>query len=282
MDEPRPGAPRKITDEQFEDVVVRTLETKPENVTHWSTRSVAAATGMTQNAIHRIWNAFGLQPHRTETFKQSKAPQFVDKVCHVIGLYLHPPDRAIVRCIDEKSQVQALDRSQPPLLMSCSSPERHTHDDFRHGTTSLFSALDVATGKVIGRCYRRHRSREFRRFMHGGRQHDTGRRRRCHPCRDRQLRDPQNGIRETLVCLSPALPRALRPNWRQLVERFFADITTKRIRCGFRSVKALETAIKKHLDAHNDVAKPFHWTATADLIPEHVHRVCQRTSQSGR
>ena len=124
MDEPRPGAPRKITDEQFEDVVVRTLETKPENVTHWSTRSVAVATGMAQNAIHRIWNAFGLQPHRTETFKQSKAPQFVDKVCDVIGLYLHPPGRAIVRCIDEKSQVQVLNRSKPLLPMSCGRPER--------------------------------------------------------------------------------------------------------------------------------------------------------------
>ena len=165
MDEPRPGAPRTITDAQVEDVVTRTLQTKPKNATHWSTRSMARETGMSQTAISRIWRAFGLQPHRTKTFKLSKDPQFIDKVRDVVGLYLNPPERAIVLCIDEKSQVQALDRSQPLLPMTCNSPERHTHDYARNGTTSLYSALNVATGEVIGKCSRRHRASDFLRFM---------------------------------------------------------------------------------------------------------------------
>jgi transposase len=164
-DEPRPGVPRTISDAQVEEVVTRTLESTPPNATHWSTRSMAKAAGISQTTVVRIWHAFGLQPHRQETFKLSTDPQFVAKVRDVVGLYLNPPERALVLCVDEKSQVQALDRSQPMLPMAPGSPERRTHDYFRHGTTSLFAALDVKSGQVIGRCHQRHRAKEFLAFL---------------------------------------------------------------------------------------------------------------------
>src|SRR4051795_12846322 len=165
FDEPRPGAPRSIADKQVEAVVTETLESMPANSTQWSTRLMAQKTGLSQTAIVRIWRAFGLQPHRVENFKFSKDPQFVEKVRDVVGLYMNPPDRAIVLCVDEKSQVQALDRTQPLLPMGPGQAERHTHDYVRHGTTSLFAALNVATGEVIGKCHRRHRHQEFIRFL---------------------------------------------------------------------------------------------------------------------
>jgi len=284
-DEPRPGAPRTITDEQVEEVVTRTLETKPENATHWSTRGMAEATGMSQTAIVRIWKAFGLQPHRTKTFKLSKDPQFIDKVRDVVGLYLNPPERAIVLCVDEKSQVQALDRSQPLLPMTCGSPERHTHDYARHGTTSLFSALNVATGEVIGRCLRRHRAKEFLRFMNdvdhaipeeeGVELHivmDNASTHKTEQVKRWFARRPRYHVHFTPTGAS----------WLNQVERFFAEITNKRIRRGaFRSVPHLETAIKNYLDDYNENPRPFHWTATADLILEKVKHVCERISNSG-
>jgi transposase len=165
LDEPRLGAPRKITDEQVERVVIRTLESTPKGATHWSTREMAKRTGISRMAVSRIWRAFGLRPHRSETFKLSTDPQLVEKVRDIVGLYLNPPDRALVLCADEKSQIQALNRMQPVLPMRPGQAERRTHDYFRHGTTSLFAALDVATGKVIGQCHRRHRSLEFRKFL---------------------------------------------------------------------------------------------------------------------
>ena len=164
-DEPRPGRPRTLTDEQVAEVIERTLETTPADATHWSIRSMARETGLSHTTIRRIWAAFSVQPHRSETFKLSGNPLFVDKVRDIIGLYLSPPDRALVLCVDEKSQIQALDRSQPVLPMLPGMPERCTHDYKRHGTTSLFAALDVATGRVIGKCYRRHRAREFLDFL---------------------------------------------------------------------------------------------------------------------
>ncbi|MFI1158373.1 IS630 family transposase [Streptomyces sioyaensis] len=164
-DEPRPGVPRKITDADVERVVVKTLEETPKDATHWSTRSMAAATGMSQSAISRIWRAFALQPHRAETFKLSKDPLFIDKVRGVVGLYLDSPERALVPCVDEKSQIQALDRSQPVLPMMPGVPERRSHDYVRAGTTTLFAALDTATGKVIGSLHRRHRAVEFKKFL---------------------------------------------------------------------------------------------------------------------
>ncbi len=161
LDEPRPGAPRKISDEQIEQVVTRTLESTPRTATHWSTRSMAEACGLSHMTVKRIWHAFGLQPHRVETFKLSSDPLFVDKVRDIVGLYLNPPDRALVLCVDEKSQIQALDRSQPVLPMRPGQAERRSHDYIRYGTTSLFAALDAETGRVIGECHRRHRSVDY-------------------------------------------------------------------------------------------------------------------------
>ncbi len=238
-DQERPGAPRKITDKDVEEVISKTLETKPKSATHWSTRGMAEATGMSQSSISRIWRAFGLKPHRTETFKLSNDPFFIEKVRDVVGLYMNPPDRAIVLCIDEKSQIQALDRTQPLLPMQPGQTERRTHDYARHGTTSLFVALNVATGEVIGRCLRRHRHQELLKFL--------------------------NEI-DASVSKEP----------------FFAEITEKRIRRGaFRSVAALEQAIKEYLEDHNRKPRPFVWTADADLILGRVKAICERTSDSG-
>src|SRR5205823_12461000 len=171
LDEPRSGTPRRITDDQVEAVNVRTLESTPCDATHWSVRSMASATGMTRQSVHRIWKAFGLQPHRTETFKLSTDPQLIEKVRDIVGLYLNPPERALVLCADEKSQIQALDRTQPTLPMRPGQAERRTHDYKRHGTTSLFAALDVKAGTIIGKCMARHRAQEFRRFLDTVEQH---------------------------------------------------------------------------------------------------------------
>jgi transposase len=164
-DEPRPGVPRSIDDAKVEAVIVATLETMPQGTTHWSSRGMARSSGISTSSVQRIWRAFGLQPHRTETFKLSTDPLFVDKVRDVVGLYMSPPDHALVLCVDEKSQMQALDRTQPLLPLSPGQAERRSHDYKRHGTTALFAALDIATGRVLGRCYRRHRATEFRRFL---------------------------------------------------------------------------------------------------------------------
>ena len=284
-DEPRPGAPRTITDDQVDRVVARTLEAKPKAATHWSTRSMAGELGLSQTAVARIWRSFGLKPHLAETFKLSTDPLFVDKVRDVVGLYLDPPDRALVLCVDEKSQVQALDRTQPLLPLEPGKPERHTPDYARHGTTSLFAALNVATGEVIGKCHRRHRSREFLKFldhvdatvqreagveihliMDNYGTHKTAAVRRWF------LRHPEYRLHFTPTSAS----------WLNLVERFFGEITEKRIRRGaFRSVQALEGAIREYLEHHNTAPKPFVWTASADLILSKVKKVCERISNSG-
>lgn len=285
LDEPRSGAPRKITDEDVERVVVQTLESKPKGATHWSTRSMAEASGLSQTAVCRIWRAFGLQPHRTETFKLSADPQFVEKVRDVVGLYMNPPDRAIVLCVDEKSQVQALDRSQPLLPMRPGQAERHTHDYVRHGTTSLFAALNVATGEVIGRCHRRHRHQEFLRFLEQIDQaipeepdvslhlvldnyatHKTPKVRRWF------ARHPRFHVHFTPTSAS----------WLNQVERFFAAITQKRIRrSAYRSVKQLEQSIMDYVAAHNEHPRPFVWTADADCILGKIARLCKRINDSG-
>lgn len=284
LDEPRPGAPRRISDAQIEDVLVRTLESTPPNATHWSSRGLAAATGLSQRTIVRVWQAFGLQPHRVETFRFSADPQFIDKVRDIVGLYLNPPERAIVLSVDEKSQVQALDRTQPLLPMRPGQAERRTHDYVRHGTTSLFAALNTATGAVVGHCHRRHRHQEFLRFMERI---------------DTQPREAGTQVHLILdnygTHKTPRVKRwfAKRPyyhlhftptgaSWLNLVERFFAEITNKRIRRGvFRSVNQLEQAIRNYLDQHNADPRPFVWTATADRILERVRRLCERTSGSG-
>ena len=284
-DEPRPGPPRTITDAQVEEVVTKTLESKPANATHWSTRGMARHTGLSQTAISRIWRAFGLKPHRAETFKLSADPYFVEKVRDVVGLYLDPPDRAVVLSVDEKSGTQALDRTQPVLPMTPGQAERGTHDYVRRGTTSLFAALDVATGKVIGQCQRRHRHQEFVKFL---------------AAIDAAV-PAEDGVAIHLVLdnyathKTPAVKRWLArhprfvvhftptsASWLNQVERFFAEITEKRIRRGvFRSVRELERAIEAYLAEHNTNPKPFRWTATADLILRRVEEVCKRTCNSG-
>lgn len=283
-DEPRPGAPRTVSDADVERVVTRTLETKPTAATHWSTRGMARAVGMSQSAVSRIWRAFGLKPHRADTFKLSTDPYFVDKVRDVVGLYLAPPERALVLSVDEKPQVQALDRTQPVLPLAPGRTERATHDYVRHGTTSLFAALDVATGRVIGKCHRRHRHQEFLKFL----DHLDA----------TLVREP--GVAVHLVLdnygthKTPAVKRwflrhpdyhlhfiPTSSSWLNQVERFFARITQDRIRRGaFKSVVALERAIADYLAEHNADPKPFVWTANADIILERLKRVCERTSDS--
>jgi transposase len=284
-DEPRPGAPRTISDAQVEEVIAKTLESKPTNATHWSTRGMAKTVGMSQTAISRIWRAFSLQPHRQETFKLSTDPFFVEKVRDIVGLYLDPPERAIILSVDEKSQIQALNRTQPLLPLMPGQVERGTHDYERNGTTSLFAALNVATGKILGKCYRRHRQQEFVRFLDEV---------------DASL-TKEDGVTIHLILDNYATHKAPRVkkwlarhpeyivhftptsgSWLNQIERFFAEITEKRIRRGvFRSVKSLEEAIQHYLDERNTDPKPFVWTANADLILKKVEKVCKRISNSG-
>jgi len=282
-DEPRPGAPRKISDAQVEALITRTLESTPEQGTHWSTRTIAQASGMSQSAISRIWRAFSLQPHRVETFKLSTDPFFVEKVRDIVGLYLNPPERALVLCVDEKSQVQALDRTRPVLPLRPGVPARQTHDYIRNGTTSLFAALDVATGKVIGSCHRRHRHQEFLRFLE-----------RIEEAVPEHL-DIHLVMDNYGTHKMPKVKRwfARRPHyhvhftptsasWLNQVERFFGLLTEKRIRRGtFGSVRELEAAIRAYLAHHNEAPTPFTWTATADSILKKIARFCLRTSDSG-
>jgi len=283
LDEPRPGAPRTIRDAEVERVVTLTLESTPEDATHWSTRSMAQRTGMSQSAVSRIWRAFGLQPHRSETFKLSHDPLFIEKVRDIVGLYLNPPDKALVLCVDEKSQIQALDRTQPLLPMRPGQIERRTHDYMRHGTTSLFAALEAKTGEVLGQCQRRHRSVEFRtflRYIEANVPDDLD----VHLIMDNYGTHKTPLIRRWLV-RHPRFHVHFTPTgatWLNLVERFFAAITEKQIRRGVhRSTRELETAIYRYLDAHNRAPKPFIWTKTADQILASIARFCQRISDSG-
>lgn len=284
-DEPRPGAPRKITDTKVEQAVTTTLESLPRAATHWSTRSLAAEVGLSQSAVVRIWHSFGLQPHRSETFKLSTDPQLVEKVRDIAGLYLNPPEHAIVLCVDEKSQVQALDRTQPILPLRPGLPEQRTNDYERHGTTSLFAALDVATGKVIGECYRRHRHQEFLRFMElveGQLPADAG---EIHVVLDNY------GTHKTAKVIRwfarhPRYHLHFTPtsgSWINQVERWFAEITQKRIRRGsFQNVKGLEEAIRNYVAHNNQKPKPFVWVADADLILGKIQRLCERIFNSPR
>jgi transposase len=284
-DEPRPGAPRTITDEIVERVITKTLEEKPRTATHWSTRRMAEAVGLSQTAISRVWRAFGLKPHLSETFKLSTDPFFVEKVRDVVGLYMNPPEHAIVLSVDEKSQVQALDRTQPLLPMTPGQAERGTHDYVRNGTTSLFAALNVATGQVIGKCYRRHRQQEFLRFLN-----EIDAQVEREPGVEIHIILDNYGTHKTAAVKRwferhPEYRLHFTPtsgSWLNQVERFFAAITEERIRRGvFRSVAALEKAITEYLAAHNEDPRPFVWTADADLILNRVKRVCERISNSG-
>jgi transposase len=282
-DEPRPGAPRRITDRDVERVITTTLESIPRGATHWSTRSLAQASGLSRSTIHRIWRAFGLQPHRVETWKLSKDPLFVEKVRDIVGLYMNPPDRALVLCVDEKSQIQALDRTQPLLPMRPGQPERRTHDYVRHGTTSLFAALDIRTGEVIGECHRRHRAIEFRQFL-GTVEAAVPKDLDVHLVLDNYATHKTPAIQRWLV-KHPRFHVHFTPtsaSWLNLVERWFATLTERYIRRGtHRSTRELETAIKEYLTVNNENPKPFVWTKTADEILRSLAKLCSRISETG-
>ena len=283
LDEPRPGAPRTITDEDVERVVTLTLEQTPKDATHWSTRSMARRTGLTQSAVSRIWRAFALQPHRSETFKLSSDPLFIEKVRDIVGLYLNPPERALVLCVDEKSQIQALDRSQPLLPMRPGQIERRTHDYVRHGTTSLFAALNTKTGEVLAQCHKRHRSVEFKKFLEAidrAVPEDLD----VHLILDNYQTHKTQLIRNWLA-KRPRFHLHFTPtsaSWLNMVERWFAALTEKQIRRGVhRSTRELETAIERFVEATNEDPKPFVWTKTADQILDTIARFCERTSNPG-
>jgi len=283
LDEPRPGAPRSVHDAQIEAVLTQTLERTPRDATHWSTRAMAAESGLSQSTISRIWRAFALQPHRSETFKLSRDPLFIDKVRDIVGLYMAPPTKAMVLCVDEKAQIQALDRTQPLLPMRPGQVERRTHDYRRHGTTSLFAALDVASGTVIGRCFRRHRSVEFRQFL------DTIDAAVPVSLQIHLILDNYGTHKTALIqrwlAKRPRVHLHFTPtgaSWINLVERWFATLTDKQLRRGtHRSTRELETAIRAYLAVSNEHPKPFIWTKTADQIFESLARFCKRTSDSG-
>ncbi|MBX3315758.1 MAG: IS630 family transposase [Phycisphaeraceae bacterium] len=286
-DAPRPGVQRKITDEMVAEVVRMTLEEKPPDATHWSLRSMAAASGISRSSVNTIWRAFNLQPHRSQTFKLSTDPRFVEKTRDIVGLYMSPPQNAVVICVDEKSQMQALDRTQPLLPMRPGSPERRTHDYYRHGTSSLFAALMVKTGVVIGECHRRHRHQEFIKFLStidgvvkatepvGTAVHIVLDNYATHktPAVQRWLaKHPEYHLHFTPTSAS----------WLNQVERVFADLTEKQLRRGvFTSVASLEHAALGYIDARNDDAKPFVWTADADTILGRVAKNRATSSKSG-
>ena len=281
-DEPRPGQPRKVTDAKVEEVIVKTLETTPKDATHWSTRSMAREVGLTQTAVHRIWKAFGLQPHRSQTWKLSKDPQFIDKVRDVVGLYLNPPERAVVLCVDEKSQIQALDRTAPILPMLPGVPERATHDDKRSGTSSLYAALDLTSGKVIGRLRSRHRAVEFKQFL-ATLDREVPAHLDVHLVLDNSSTHKTPAIQRWLAA-HPRFVLHFTPtssSWLNLVERWFAELTTKLLRRGsHRSVREINSDIRSWIETWNDDPKPFVWTKTADQILDSIACYCNRINDS--
>jgi transposase len=280
-DEPRPGAARKISDDAVEEIVVKTLETKPKGRTHWSTRKMAEQAGVSHSTVGRIWRTFGLQPHIVKSFKISDDPLFIEKVRDIVGLYLNPPDNAVVFSFDEKPQIQALERAQPILPMDLGQPERQTHNYLRHGTLDLFAALNIATGKVIAKTKKQHRAKDFVDFLR---------------TLDREV-SPDLGVHVILDNLSahkaPEIQRWLvrHPRfvlhftptysaWLNLVERFFGLLTQEALRRGSHtSIPQLRHAIYEYVDVHNTEGKPFRWTKTADQILESVKRFGQRTVQ---
>lgn len=286
-DKPRPGVPRRITDEKIAQVVRMTLEDKPPDATHWSLRSMAAASGISRSSVNTIWRAFNIQPHRAETFKLSRDPNFVQKVRDIVGLYMSPPQNAVVLCVDEKSQMQALDRTQPLLPMRPGTPERRTHDYHRHGTSSLFAALMVKTGVVIGECHRRHRHQEFIKFLNTideviGATEPAGT--SVHLVLDNYATHKTPAVQRWLK-RHPHYHLHFTPtsaSWLNQVERVFADLTEKQLRRGvFTSVASLEATALRYLDNRNDDAKPFVWTADANTILGRVAKHRAVNSKSG-
>ena len=283
LDQPRSGRPRMIDDADVERVIALTLEATPKDAIHWSTRSMARRSGLSHNTVSRIWRAFALQPHRTETFKLSADRLFIEKVRDIVGLYLNPPDRALVLCVDEKSQIQALDRTRPLLPLRPGRAERRTHDYVRHGTTSLFAALDARTGQVIGQCRRRHRALEFRKFLDAI-ESEVPAELDVHLIADNYATHKTALIRNWFA-RRPRFHIHFTPtsaSWLNLVERWFGLLTEKQLRRGVHQSSAeLEAAIYRYLDVTNEDPKPFVWTKTADQILASVARFCQRTLDAG-
>jgi transposase len=283
LDEPRPGAPRKHDDTKIERLIAMTLNERPAGATHWSTRLLANKLGLSQSTVARVWRAFGLQPHRSETFKLSTDPLFVDKVRDIAGLYLNPPTKALVLCVDEKSQIQALDRTQPVLPLAPGIPERRTHDYVRHGTTTLFAALDLATGKVIGELHRRHRGKEFLAFLRTI-EANVPASLDVHLVMDNYGTHKTPAVRSWLA-RHPRFTVHFTPtssSWLNLVERWFALLSERQIKRGtHRSTLELERAIRQYLETYNNDPKPFVWAKTADEILASVARFCSRISDSG-
>jgi len=277
-DEPRPGAPRTITDAQVEQVVQLTLEEIPRNATHWSVRQMADRVGLAPATIHRIWRSFGLQPHRSETFRLSNDPLFIEKVIDIVGLYMNPPDHAVVLCVDEKSQIQALERGQPVLPLEPGRPERRTHDYLRHGTTTLFAALNVATGDVIGALHRRHRTAEFLKFLRRI-DAEVSSELEVHLILDNYTTHKTDRVRRWLL-RHPRFHLHFTPtysSWLNQVERFFALLSERCIKRGVhRSTWELEHDIRAYLDAYKTDPKPFVWTKTAAQILDSIERFCAR------
>jgi transposase len=281
-DEPRPGRPRTVSDAQVEEVIVKTLESTPKDATHWSTRSMAKEVGLSQTAVSRIWRAFGLQPHRQDAWKLSKDPLFIDKVRDVVGLYLDPPERAVVLCVDEKSQIQALDRTAPILPMLPGVPERATHDYKRAGTSSLYAALNITSGQVIGALHARHRAIEFKRFL-ATIDREVPAELDVHVVLDNSSTHKTPAIKRWLAA-HPRFVLHFTPtsaSWLNLVERWFAELTTKKLKRGaHRSVRELNADIRAWIETWNDDPKPYVWTKTADQILESIATYCTRINDS--
>jgi transposase len=282
LDEPRPGRPRTVADEQVEAVITRTLETTPKDATHWSTRSLAAELGMSQSAVSRIWRAFGLQPHRQASWKLSKDPQFIDKVRDVVGLYLDPPEAAVVLCVDEKSQIQALDRTAPIFPMMPGTPARASHDYKRAGTSSLYAALDITSGKVIGSLHARHRAIEFKKFLQTI-DAEVPAEFEVHVVLDNASTHKTPAVKRWLIA-HPRFVLHFTPtssSWLNLVERWFGELTTKKLQRGtHRTVRELNTDIRNWIDTWNDNPRPYVWTKTADQILDSIARYCTRIKDS--
>ena len=282
LDEPRPGRPRTVSDEQVEAVITTTLETTPKDATHWSTRSLAAELGLSQSAVSRIWRAFGLQPHRQASWKLSKDPLFIDKVHDVVGLYLDPPERAVVLCVDEKSQIQALDRTAPIFPMMPGTPARASHDNKRAGTSSLYAALDLASGKVIGSLHARHRAIEFKKFLQTI-DREVPADLDVHVVLDNASTHKTPAVKRWLAA-HPRFVLHFTPtssSWLNLVERWFGELTTKKLQRGtHRSVRELNTDIRAWINTWNENPRPYVWTKTADQILESIAKYCTRINDS--